>query len=374
MDLFDLLEKFLRGIVYFIYNVVETTSTILRHPIKGPLGLHRLYLRPDYRQIGGLTFLFLGLFVLEGALLSTSTPEDPGGLTKRLRALTADAPTFNLNSIWPTFLATVVSTVMIDALLRLFLRARLPRRRAYRQLLLAASEYAMLWMILAFLVATLVSWFAPYDDAPWVLTVIYSLGAASVFAASYPAAVILRTASPRSSSRWRLREMMAARMTGVAGLFGLAAFLGSGLSFQVWGERTLREMNNLPAHVKTLRCEVLPDGRIDVDGFLYVEHSAAQVFGESDFSLIYETFDHKQFSGPGDMPLVWRRPKPTTFVTVSEAQPVLLELRTRNPIKIPTESEPLCRLDVWLTKQEDTAVNFDDPAHPPPAGLSDPSM
>jgi len=354
--------------------VVETTWTILRNPIQGPLRLYRLYLRTDYRQIGGLTFLFLGLLLLEGTLLSSGTAEVPGGWKERLKALSADAPTFSLNAIWPTFLAAVVATVTIDALLRLALRFRLPRRRAYRQSLLAACEYSMLWMLLAFLATALIAALPLYDDRPSLLTSVYGAGAVAVFAASYPAAAILRGASPKSRSRWRRFEMMAARMTGIAGLFAFATFAGEGLSFEVYGERILREMNNLPAHVKTLHCEVQPDGRVDIDGFLYLDHGPAQVFKEGDFDLLFESFYGQQLSLRGDMPLVWRQPKPTTFVTVSEAQPVLLELRTVNPIKLPTENEPMCRLAVWQAKQEDIALNFIDPAHPPPPLPDDGTM
>lgn len=355
IDLFELIEGLFRGIVYFIYNLVETTAAVVRHPIKGPIRLYRLHVRTERRQIGGLTYLFLVSVVLQWVLLNwvlfssvddyvvqANQPSGLSGWRERLAALSLTAPTFDLDALWPLILGSIVSTVIIDAVLRLVLRGRFPRRVRYRQMLLAGSEYALLWMILAALMAAIL--FAlvvddGIDDS--VEKAIYIWGGLAVFAGSFPGAAILRSTRATRSPADLEWVMTGLRMIGIFLLFAVAWFAGAALSADVHSRRSHQQYRDFPAHVKTMRCTVLPDGQIDVDGMIYVKPGAAQAVGAGHFALDI-------LPGPNDQPvrsghIGWRTARPDHFVAVGDGSPLVVELRAPKYKRPPGA---LCRLKV----------------------------
>lgn len=339
IDLFEFVEGLFRGIVYFIYNVVETTAAIIRHPIKGPIRLYRLHITTERRQLGGLTYLFIASLLLQWVvlhwLLSTSRvfyeresagPSDLSALREKLAAISLSPPTFDIDTLWPLILGSLVSTVIIDAVLRLALRWRFPRRVRRRQMLLAACEYSLLWMILAALSGAVISTLlVDVDRGQLDLAGLYLWGGLAVLAASFPAAAILR--STRSSKLGTDLDwlMSAIRMLGIFALFSLAWFTGIRFSSDAQSRRLALEYHDFPAHVRTLRCTVLPDGMIDVDGLIYVKQGAAQAFGDGHFAL--------DIVPPGRNPRVrsgrlgWRTARANHFVAVGEGAPILVELQ-----------------------------------------------
>ena len=66
VDLFDLLEGLFNGLVFFVYNALETAARLLRHPFRAPGYLSAAFRTKGRRQISGLTFMFLTFFTVLG--------------------------------------------------------------------------------------------------------------------------------------------------------------------------------------------------------------------------------------------------------------------------------------------------------------------
>jgi len=140
IDLFDFVESVFRGFIYFIYNVFWTLWSLTVSPRRGPVRLHRAYQRASQRQIGGLTFLFLLIFMLFGAA-SVLSGGDAIGVLK-------SAPNLQSDAVWLPLLGAMIGTVLIDASLRIILRLRLPQRPGKRAILLSVLEYSLTWPVI----------------------------------------------------------------------------------------------------------------------------------------------------------------------------------------------------------------------------------
>lgn len=154
VDLFELLDGLFKGVVYFFYNLFETIYNVLRRPFRGPTRLYRAHRNPRLRQIAAITFLFIGFLAFYVAHLGTVelaaagiyTGEDAGDrMSRGLDQVLLTTPSFSLDgdSWWPIVAATLVSTIVLDALLRLSLRAVLRRQRSRREFVLGSVEYAL---------------------------------------------------------------------------------------------------------------------------------------------------------------------------------------------------------------------------------------
>lgn len=154
VDLFELLDGLFKGVVYFFYNLFETIYTVLRRPFRGPMRLYRAHRNPRLRQIAAITFLFIGFLAFYVAHLGTVELAAAGietgeGAADRMGRGLDQAlltrPSFSLDgdSWWPIVAATLISTIVLDALLRLSLRARLRRERGRREFVLGSVEYAL---------------------------------------------------------------------------------------------------------------------------------------------------------------------------------------------------------------------------------------
>jgi hypothetical protein len=156
IDLFEFVEGVIRGVVYFFYNVVETLWQILRYPRRGPIRLYRAHMKKGRQQIGGLTFLFLVFFTGFGLMVRRPPPSpmDIGGdnglpTTVQLLEVFSKPPRFDTDIAWMAIVASIVTTVIIDAAIRAFLRWRWPARPQRRALLLSAIEYVLVLPLLA---------------------------------------------------------------------------------------------------------------------------------------------------------------------------------------------------------------------------------
>jgi len=366
MDLFDLLEKFFRGIVFFIYNLAETTWTVLRHPIRGPTGLYRRCQRPTSRQLGGLTYLFLilfgcyWLFLRQSAdLLLFATAAGPSyrdELSKALKNASLAAPSFSIEAIWPILLGALISTVAIDAVLRLLLRWRLPGRPKHRQAVLAASEYAMLWIVLALMSVWIFLMILPELGRNFSTAAASFLAIVALFcAAASPAATLLGRAR-----RGRSYAETGIRILGLVTLFGCAVYAGFAIALPAQEMRDQSEAAKAMepwARLKTLRCAVTPDGRIEADGLLLLKDGPPMAFKAADFSLQFSNLDRQPVDSLTERKLEWRRPDAPRFVLLTEGQPQLVELRTRE--SRPYRGDVVC--DLWADRSMTIkGATFDD--------------
>jgi hypothetical protein len=193
IDLFELIDGLFRGIVYFLYNLLETAYRVLRHPMRAPALLWRAHRTEGKRQVGGLTFLFVTYFAVFGALDwlvsggmgETLLPELTGVL----------GGSFDTAWWWNVFLASLASTVFVDSVLRIVLRIRFRARRR-RAELLAKTEYAL------FLPAVLVTPVAALAGIFWVN--IYLIGSdISGLASAIPVvAFALALCGPAAAQYW----------------------------------------------------------------------------------------------------------------------------------------------------------------------------
>ncbi|HYD38630.1 MAG TPA: hypothetical protein VEA60_13520, partial [Allosphingosinicella sp.] len=157
VDLFDLIDGVFKGIVYFFYNVFETMYQLVRRPFRGPLRLHQRNRKPRIRQIAGVTFLFLCFLIFFAVHLGSipihiyegTAAESIDSVRQSIGSALLTTPSFSLDekSLWPLIGAALASTVILDALLRLSLRATIRRSPARRDMILAATEYALFPMI-----------------------------------------------------------------------------------------------------------------------------------------------------------------------------------------------------------------------------------
>lgn len=371
MDLFDLLEKVFRGIVYFIYNVVETTWTTVRHPIKGPLRLSLRHEDADARQIGGLTYLFLILVLLQAYSLS-------GDLShKALADVVPSAPKLDTDAMWPEIVAALVATVTIDAILRLLLRWRLPDRPRLRHTLLSMSEFAMLWMVVAF---AFLAAAVPNSSADEVW--LPFLGGFGVIASSYvPATILLGAGTPLRRRIRQRRAKLPSAMVGVLFLFLVAVFGGASFGETIQSKRTEQKKSSELA-LETLRCQVLADGRIAADGLAHFENGAAMAIEPKDLRLdaflgdsTAAVSERRPVEGaPLDgWPVEWRQPDAQRVIVIEPGHAQVLEVVTRSSIGV--SGEGVCMLswqwgsgehDLLLGKAARPAQLDEAPLRPPP--------
>jgi len=154
VDLFELLDGLFKGIVYFFYNLFETIYNVLRRPFRGPMRLYQAHRNPRLRQIAAVTFLFIGFFAFYAMHLGTveraAAGIDTGDsaadrIGQGVDQALLTAPSFSLDgdSWWPILAATLASTIILDSVLRLSLRAGLRGERSRREFVLASVEYAL---------------------------------------------------------------------------------------------------------------------------------------------------------------------------------------------------------------------------------------
>jgi hypothetical protein len=182
VDLFELIDGVFKGIVYFFYNVFETVYQLVRRPFRGPLRLYQRNRNPRIRQIAGVTFLFLCFLIFFAVHLGSiplhlydgTAAESIDSVRESIGSALLTTPSFSLDqeSLWPVIGAALASTVILDALLRLSLRATIRRSPGRREMVLAATEYALFLMIA---VAT-------------ILTFLPSFGLSFLMAPDYPPA------------------------------------------------------------------------------------------------------------------------------------------------------------------------------------------
>jgi hypothetical protein len=248
IDLFDVLDGLIRGVIYFIYNLFYTTAVIIQHPIKGPATLHRLHLRPTRRQIAGVTYLFVSFFAWNAMLIPlTANNLNPqtalSWLAGKLNAASLNAPSLDLNAFWPTFISSLVSTVLIDAALRYELRQRLrgPARREQRELTVGATEYALVWMLLVATVSVIVPFALRYfvSYPMWLIWTLLGLMFASLMASEIPAVLVVKRAIQTSgaSRRWRKAWNTAKLIQAVFALFIVAMMSGTALGVEIQKRR-----------------------------------------------------------------------------------------------------------------------------------------
>jgi hypothetical protein len=147
IDLFELIEGFFSGIIYFLYNVVTTMAQILFRPFKAPLRLHLRHRSGRHRQIGGLTFLFLMFFGLMLAFGMADSPESSLSDASKAAFLFGK---FDDNVFWLATILALIATTVTDAALRLFLAARLKARPRRAEVVIGAVELAFLSPVIGF--------------------------------------------------------------------------------------------------------------------------------------------------------------------------------------------------------------------------------
>jgi hypothetical protein len=256
VDLFELLDGFFRGVVYFVYSLVESTFRLVRHPLRGPAHLQRARRAPDRRQISAVTFLFMAYL---GAYAFELRHYSEGPFSPALSE--------SLDAWWPILAASLASTVIVDMMLRLAVQRR-HRQRRRREFALATAEYAMLLPALLVTIVVLdaekgllFNLFGPVPrtDGLWpVLSRVWpkllaAFGLACVLV--IPAvrnfwrggySVARRGSAPAAPPR-----LWAARLLGMAGLAMLASTVGGGihtLAYTRWTSRPEIRVASLLCH------------------------------------------------------------------------------------------------------------------------------
>ena len=337
IDLFEFVEGVIRGIVYFLYNLIETTAAILRHPVRGPLQLTRRYGNPRARQVGGLTYLFLVLVIAQWMVVSWNGSVSAQGVIESVTT----TPTLDSEAMWPFLLAGLISTVVIDSVLRLILRWRLPQRHDLRQRLLSSAEFALLWIFVSLGLATLIATIV--DDylrlnANWVGVATQIGTLIGLIASAYPATAVLTGVVTRPRRRIRKRKLISL-MTGIMLLVFLAIMIGYMIAEGIQEGRGRKAASRSLLTLETLRCTILADGRISADGLLYFDHGPA-IAAESDDLMLMP--DLMAWNDKDEWPVAWRQGDPHRLVVVEAGQPALVEVITRKPIALPADDT--CKL------------------------------
>lgn len=343
VDLFDLIEGLFRGVVYFVYNIFETTFTILRHPIRGPIQLHRWHLQPKRQQMSSLTFLLVSFTVFYWILLSKIfAPEDESEVTtdfiiERLTSASVNTSNLDISSLWPMFVLGLVSTIIIDAVLRLILRGLLPRSKAWRDAILASTEYAFFWMILFFglfyfSAERLISW--NEGVVKWALYLALPLSA-------LPAATIISIGlRPQRRRKGLTILMQLIWLPLLIALFGGSLAGGFVLNSE---HRELRKSQQRTAEselVTTLRCAVRRGGMIEVYGVVHHDGDGiALMTSELVFEIDAPENPDPKFSTKG---LLNVGTQPNRVIVATKNQPQAVHLRLTRPVELP--DDPHCRL------------------------------
>jgi hypothetical protein len=344
IDLFEVVDGLIRGIVYFLYNVVETTATIVRHPIKGPIRLHRSSLRQGRKQIGGLTFLFLTFMLLYSSLPSEK------GFFRRLQNPSTDIfdelihlPNFDVDRMWPAILGSLISTVVIDGTLRLIMIWRLPNRPAWRAMMLASAEYSYLWMVAALALGILVAGNSSGPSAD--VRILFMIPLFPL--AALPAGAILHRATRRQGHSRSLPRLVAWIFVVIVP-FVLAIVLGSMASFGVQFLRVYRSTTGPHTSVETLNCSVRTDARIEVYGLVSVEGAPSRALEPSDFELELRPLaiglEPKQFVATDP---AWADAANGRYVLINQNSSELVHLTFKAPPEVATETgEHYCDITV----------------------------
>lgn len=349
-DLFEFVEGLIRGVVYFLYSIVETVNTIICHPVRGPVRLYRSSLRSDRRQVGGLTFLFLSLILLCLSFFGVSAQETrdnrPKSFYDQIAEVSSRIPQFDTDRMWPVILASLVATVAVDAVLRLILRWRLPRRRIWRRMMLSAAEYSLLWLVA---LGSLWPHFS-YElhgtvgepGATLLIIILFIL-------AALPPAIILRRTTCRKYSPRRMVEFRAhAGWTVlVLGLFLSAVMLGGSLGASIQDLRNAREVAGPATYIKTLKCTGGSDGSVEALGFVSIDGTGARALSPSDFILevgpgqVIEEGEPeiKEARLLGD---AWADANSQVYVVVHQSAPQLVKVRSK--MRKPAPKDAYCRL------------------------------
>ena len=233
LDLLTLLENIVSGFVSFFYSLFRSLYLTARHPIRGPFRLYRLYRAPKSRQIGGVTFLCMGFFLMFYVLFSAADIGPRALLDEALKAI-RELPNTSARKLWPVIVSSLASTIVVDAALRLFLDLH-RLRPGRRDLTLAAAEYSLIWATLFAGIGAIVFqfWLYPLFGSrggidPKALTMI-----PAVLVLSLPAATILYWGTRRGAAQVRPRSpaVWLATVAGTAAIMFVAAYAGVAM----WG-------------------------------------------------------------------------------------------------------------------------------------------
>lgn len=222
IDFFELLDGIFRGVVLFLYNLVDTVVALVMRPIREPARRYAMHRRTGVKQIGPWTLLVLayaGIILLWPAWFEESDLEaarkglpslllGDGGLSVFVRILVSAS----------------LASIALDASLRLLAIVRLGRRcRRAREFRIATIEYAASLPLLA-IVAGLLG-FDYLEQAVGTAAALLLLLLAILFAAAPPAWLSQRLLWGRSLGK-RFRR---ARSAGIY-LLVVMLVLGSALA------------------------------------------------------------------------------------------------------------------------------------------------
>ena len=230
LDLLTLLENIVSGFVSFFYSLARSLFATARHPIRGPFRLYRLYRAPKSRQIGGVTLLCMGFFLMFYVLFS-ATDIDPNSLLEQVVKAIRELPQTSARKLWPVIASSLASTIIIDAAIRFTLDLH-HLRRGRRDLALGAAEYALFWATMFAVVAAigLRFWLYPlfgpsetFSIDPLALLLI-----PAIMLLCLPAATILDWATRRGAGGIRRRSAgrLLATLAGVSAIMLIAAYAG----------------------------------------------------------------------------------------------------------------------------------------------------
>jgi hypothetical protein len=200
------------------------------------------------------------------------------------------------------------------------------------------AEFALFWMVgLPILFALLTQW-APnqVEEVGRSLStaLLIFFGLLLVFTLSaYPAAAILIGVGTPLHDRIRNRKRkLGLAMIGLTVLLIIAGLVGMGVGYNIQDVRKQAQVSGKRLMVKTLRCLMLPDGRIAADGLLSLPGGGAMTI-ESD-ELALDTFDpNDDIIMMGQGPSVdWRDGDPRRLILVEPGQDQLIEVVTRQPV------------------------------------------
>jgi hypothetical protein len=335
MNLFDLLERIFRGIVYFLYNFVETTLIILRHPLKGPIRLHQVHRRRGTSQLGGLSYLFVIFLPLFWILLSVSSgdlsSEGELPIASRINQWAAHMPSFQWDGLWPVLLASFTTTIIIDATLRLIVRWWLPGQPSRRQTILAGTEYSLLWVILTFVLLIFKN--DRLDlEVGGVFEVLIPLVA--VLTPFLPAATIFGRALPPKARgrRWATLLQQVFCFAVITAVTVMAMIAGAKVGDSVQQQRNFEEYQRSAEALtmKTLRCIRSNDDRVDVFALLDLQGDRARALSESDMLLALQQKNDELLV----VEVEWTDTSSKDFVVVDETSPQIVHLRTKEAVSV----------------------------------------
>jgi len=345
INFFDLLDRMFKGIVYFFYNLVSTTAAVLARPVRGPIRLQRAADDPGRQQIAGLTFLFIGFFLLQLIVMAGIDATDSqlvaAAAGDRIFDAVASAASFDGRILWPAIAAGLCSTIILDALFRFALWRRWPARPRWRHAVLAMFEYALVLPVLAYLVsvgmaALFIREILFGEMAGWLWL---AGSAALLLTALVPAArILLAGFRRRPAARARPRLVMAMVTTGTAALFTAATWTGTGLGRGIEERRTAASASASAVRLTMIRCTVGRDGRIEVIASAAQGGGSPNVLEIDRLQLRYGAFGTTDWSTVGGLPVVQQQPEQLPYLLVAPGQPQLLALHATPDGTVPRDA------------------------------------